>query len=100
MILGNGGVELISCDLGYINGVDSSLHFFFFFLEFCVDFGDFFFFFSIEWWWWVVPMGGGGGLCLGMVVAGCAVYGGGFVTGCVCVWSGFLFCIFYIDGFF
>ena len=45
-------------------------------------------------------MGGGGGLCLGMVVAGCAVYGGGFVTGCVCVWSGFLFCIFYIDGFF
>ena len=28
MILGNGGVELISCDLGYnINGVDSSLHF-------------------------------------------------------------------------
>ena len=52
------------------------------------------------WWWWVVPMGGGGGLCLGMVVAGCAMYGGGFVTGCVCVWSGFLFCIFYIDGFF
>ena len=30
----------IPCDLGCINGVDSS---FFFFLEFCVDFGDFFF---------------------------------------------------------
>ena len=45
-------------------------------------------------------MGGGGGLCLGMVVVGYAVYGGGFVTGYVCVWSGFLFCIFYIDGFF
>ena len=28
MILGNGGVGLIPCDLGYINGVDSSLHFF------------------------------------------------------------------------
>ena len=46
-------------------------------------------------------MGGGGGLCLGMVVvAGCAVNGGGFVTGCVCVCKGFLFCIFYIYGFF
>ena len=45
-------------------------------------------------------MGGGGGLCLGMVVVGYVVYGGGFVTGYVCVWSGFLFCIFYIDGFF
>ena len=28
------------------------------------------------WWWWVLPVGGGGGLCLGMVVAGYAVYGG------------------------
>ena len=27
-------------------------------------------------WWRVVPVGGGGGLCLGMVVAGCALYGG------------------------
>ena len=27
-------------------------------------------------WWQVIPVGGGGGLCLGMVVAGCAVYGG------------------------
>ena len=41
---GGGGVGLIPCDLGCINGVDSSLHFFFFFFgEFCVDFGDFFF---------------------------------------------------------
>ena len=46
VIVGGAGVRLIPCDLGYINGVDSSLHFFFFFfLEFCVDFGDFFFFF-------------------------------------------------------
>ena len=28
------------------------------------------------WWWRVLPVGGGGGLCLGMVVAGCTVYGG------------------------
>ena len=28
------------------------------------------------WWWRAVPVGGGGGLSLGMVVAGCAVYGG------------------------
>ena len=27
---GGGGVGLVSCDLGYINGVDSSLHFFFY----------------------------------------------------------------------
>ena len=40
-------------------------------------------------------MGGVGGLCLGMVVvAGCVVYGGGFVTSCVYVCRGFLFCIF------
>ena len=46
VIVGGAGVRLIPCDLGYINGVDSSLHFFFFFfLYFCVDFGDFFFFF-------------------------------------------------------
>ena len=43
VIVGGGGVGLIPCDLGCINGVDSYLHFFFFFfLEFCVDFGDFF----------------------------------------------------------
>ena len=41
MIVGGGGVGLIPCDLGCINGVDSSLHIFFF-GEFCVDFGDFF----------------------------------------------------------
>ena len=35
-----GGVELIPCDLGCINGADSSIYLFF--LEFCVDFGDFF----------------------------------------------------------
>ena len=46
VIVGGGGVGLIPCDLGCINGVDSSLHFFFF-LEFCVDFGDFFFLSSI-----------------------------------------------------
>ena len=31
VIVGGAGVRLIPCDLGYINGVDSSLHFFFFF---------------------------------------------------------------------
>ena len=31
MIMGGGGVGLILCDLGCINGIDSSLHFFFFF---------------------------------------------------------------------
>ena len=41
MIVGDGGVGLIPCDLGCINGVDSSLYFVYF-LEFCVDFGDFF----------------------------------------------------------
>ena len=30
MIVVGGGVRLIPCDLGCINGVDSSLHFFFF----------------------------------------------------------------------
>ena len=30
MIVGGGGVGLIPCDLGCINGVDLSLHFFFF----------------------------------------------------------------------
>ena len=29
MIVGGGGVGLIPCDLGCINGVDLSLHFFF-----------------------------------------------------------------------
>ena len=29
VIVGGAGVRLIPCDLGYINGVDSSLHFFF-----------------------------------------------------------------------
>ena len=28
------------------------------------------------WWLRVLPVGGGGGLCLGMLVAGCAMYGG------------------------
>ena len=48
VIVGGGGVGLIPCDLGCINGVDSSLHIYiyiyiyFFFGEFCVDFGDFF----------------------------------------------------------
>ena len=44
VIVGGGGVGLIPCDLGCINGVDSSLHFFFF-LEFCVDFADFIYLF-------------------------------------------------------
>ena len=30
MIVGGGGVGLIPCDFGCINGVDSSLHFLFF----------------------------------------------------------------------
>ena len=30
MIVGGGGVRSNPCDLGCINGVDSSLHFFFF----------------------------------------------------------------------
>ena len=47
MIMGGGGLGLILCDLGCINGIDSSLHFFFF-LDFCVDFGIFLI--SIEWW--------------------------------------------------
>ena len=49
VIVGDGGVGLIPCDLGCINRVDSSLHLLFFillfiylFLEFCVNFGDFF----------------------------------------------------------
>ena len=33
-------------------------------------------------------------------MVGYALYGGGFVIGCVCVRRGFLFCIFYIYGFF
>ena len=41
MIVGGGGVGSIPYDLGCINGVESSLHFF---LEFCVDFEIFFFF--------------------------------------------------------
>ena len=44
VIVGGGGVRLIPCDLGCINGVDLSLHFFFF-LEFCVDFADFIYLF-------------------------------------------------------
>ena len=66
MIVGGGGVESIPYDLGCINGVESSLHFF---LEFCVDFEIFFFFCSsIEWWSRVVIVGGSGRLCLCMVV--------------------------------
>ena len=42
VIMGDGKVGLIPCDLDCINGVDSSIHFFFF-LEFCVDFGELFF---------------------------------------------------------
>ena len=34
VIVGGAGVRLIPCDLGYINGVDSSLHCFFFFFFF------------------------------------------------------------------
>ena len=71
MIVGGGGVRLIPCDLDCINGVDSSLHFFF--LESFVLILEFF---SVVlgvgggWWWRVVPMvvGGAGGLCLCMVV--------------------------------
>ena len=48
MIMGGGGVGLILCDLGCINGIVSSLHFFFFFGDFCVDFGIFLS--SIGWW--------------------------------------------------
>ena len=58
MIVGGGGVGLIPCDLGCINGVDSSLQNFFF-GEFCVDFRDFFKS-SIGWWWQAVLVYGGG----------------------------------------
>ena len=40
VIVGGGGVGSIPYNLGCINGVESSLHFF---LEFCVDFEIFFF---------------------------------------------------------
>ena len=80
---------MIPCHLGCINRVDLSLHFFF--LEFCVDFGDFFFF--------EVILGGDGWLYLWVVVASCAC-----VWWWVCynfvlvfVYGGrFLFCIFFI----
>ena len=42
MIVGGGGVWLISCDLGCINGVDSSLHFILFFESFVLILGIFF----------------------------------------------------------
>ena len=84
VIVGGGGVGLIPCDLGCINGVDSSL----LFLEFCVDFGDFFFFF--------VVLGGGGGLYLWVVVVGLLQF-----CACVCVWWWvFILYFFYINSFF
>ena len=100
----------IPCDLGCINRVDSSLHFF---LESFMLILGIFFKSSIGswwqlvdccWWWWVVPMGDGGGLYLWVVVVGCAcvwwwVY---YNSVLMFVYGGrFLFCIFfYIDGFF
>ena len=45
------------------------------------------------WWWQVLPVGGGGELCLGMVVANCAVHGGVVV-------EGFEFLFFYFFYFF
>ena len=63
---GGGGVGLIPRDLGCINGVDSSLHFFFFFESFVLTLGIFL----------KTVLGGGGGrwivvvggrLCLCMV---------------------------------
>ena len=63
---GGGGVGLIPCDLGCINGVDLSLHFFFFFESFVLTLGIFL----------KKVLGGGGGrwivvvggrLCLCMV---------------------------------
>ena len=72
VIVGGGGVRLIPCDLGCINGVDSSHFFFkFFFIDFCVDFGDFF----LE-----VVLGDGGGLYLWVVVVGLLQF-----CACVCV---------------
>ena len=41
MIMGGGGVGLILCDLGCINGIVSSLHFFFFFEIFVLILGFF-----------------------------------------------------------
>ena len=55
--MGGGGVGLIQCDLGCINGVDSPLHFFFW-ESFVLILGIFF----------EVVLGGGGG------------------GGCACVW--------------
>ena len=98
MIVGGGGVGLISCDLGCINGVDSSLHFILFFESFVLILGIFFkVVLRVSGSWWIVV--GDGGLYLWVVVASCAyvwwwvyynfvlvfVYGGGF-----------LFCIFFI----
>ena len=49
---GGGGVGLIPCDLGCINGVNSSLHFLFLFLRVVLILRIFFF---------KVVLGGGGG---------------------------------------
>ena len=87
MIVGGGGVGLIPCNLGCINGVDSSLHFFF--ERFVLILGIFLKKSSIGswwqlvdccWWWRVVLVGGGGRLCL------CVVVGLLLFCACVCVW--------------
>ena len=72
--MGGGGVGLIPCDLDCINRVDSSLHFYFFFGEFCVDFVDFFFkvVLGSDGSRWIVVGGGGLYLWLWEVVEGCA----------------------------
>ena len=69
--MGGGGVGLISCDLGCINGVDSSLHFILFFESFVLILGIFFkVVLGVSGSWWIVV--GDGGLYLWVVVASCA----------------------------
>ena len=81
VIVGGGGVRSNPCDLGCINGVDSSLHFFFFEVVLC-DGGLYLWVVVVAGcacvWWWV---------CYSSVLV--FAYGGGF-----------LFCIFFIDRFF
>ena len=87
VIVGGGGVGLIPCDLGCINGVDLSLHFFF--ESFVLILGIFF----------KVVLGGGGGWWI--VVGGGGLYQWVVIAGCACVWLwAFILNFFYIDGLF
>ena len=102
MIVGGGGVGLISCDLGCINGVDSSLHFILFFESFVLILGIFFkVVLRVSGSWWIVV--GDGGLYLWVVVVGCAFVWWWVYYNFMLVFGyggGFYFVFFYIDGFF